>query len=152
LQQDEALSNFELDEMLKNSRSYLGTFSHDRIPDLKNKNFSAIINYHTYEQPGSHWICIYNDPKKTYVEFYDSYGLPPSNMIIDKLKQTGKKVLYSTSKIQNITSSRCGYYCYYYIIMRDRGMNPYDIIYQFNPNSKNNDNILIDLLEDKLNS
>ena len=80
---------------------------------------------------------------------YKYSAIPPSNMIIDKLKQTGKKVLYSTSKIQNLTSSRCGYYCYYYIIMRDRGMNPYDIIYQFNPNSEKNDNILIiDLLED----
>ena len=57
-------------------------------------------------------------------------------IIIKKLKQTGKKVLYNTSKIQNINSSRCGYYCYLYIIMRDKGMNPYDILYQFHPDGK----------------
>ena len=66
------------------------------------------------------------------------------------LKQTGKKVLYNTSKIQNINSSRCGYYCYFYIIMRDKGMNPYDILYQFHPSGEKNDNILIDILEDNL--
>jgi len=136
--------------MLKDSPSYLGTFSHDTIPDLFNTNFSAIINYHMHSQPGSHWVTIYNHPKKKYVEFFDSFGLPPSNIIIKKLKQTGKKVLYNTSKIQNINSSRCGYYCYLYIIMRDKGMNPYDILYQFHPDGKKNDNILIDILEDYL--
>ena len=134
--------------MLKDNPSYLGTFSHDTIPDLKNINFSAIINYHNYKQPGSHWVAIYNDPKKKYVEFFDSYGLPPSDIIVKKLKQTGKKVLFNTSKIQNLTSSRCGYYTYFYIIMRDKGMEPYDVIYHFNPDSKKNDNILIDILED----
>ena len=89
--------------MLKDSPSYLGSFSHNTIPVLKNQNFSAIINYHTDDKPGSHWVCIYNDPKKIYVEFYDSYGLPPSNMIVDKLKQTGKRILYNTTKIQNLT-------------------------------------------------
>jgi len=150
LEQDEALSNFDLDEMLKKSPSYLGTFSHDTIPTFSNERFSAIINYHNYNQEGSHWICVYNSPEKKYSEFFDSFGLPPSDKILKKLKQTGKKVLYNTSKIQNITSSKCGFYCYFYILMRDRGMNPYDILYEFEPEGKKNDNILIDLLEDKL--
>ena len=100
---------------------------------------------------GSHWVAIYNDPKKKYIEFFDSYGVVPSSNIQKKMRATKKRILYNTSSIQPKNSNLCGLYTYFYIIMRERGMPPYDIIYHFTPNnSKENDRILIDLLEDTI--
>lgn len=138
--------------MLRDTASYLGTFSHDAVPTFHaNKRQSAIINYNNSNQLGSHWVAIYNDPTKKYIEFFDSFGVVPSAIIQKKMRATKKRILYNTSSIQPKDSNKCGFYTYLYIIMRERGMPPYDIIYQFTPNnSEENDRILIDLLEDTI--
>lgn len=140
---------YELDNLLNFHSHYLGNFSHDKIPTLTNKPFSLIVNYHNSNQPGSHWVALFHHPKQQYVKFFDSYGLPPSNIIQYKCRQylNNKKILYSTSRIQHNLSTYCGLYCVYFINLCDEGVSYYDILYQFNPNgSFNNDK----LLEDKL--
>ena len=56
--------------MLRDTASYLGTFSHDTVPTFSaDRRQSAIINYNKSDQLGSHWVAIYNDPTKKYIEF-----------------------------------------------------------------------------------
>ena len=59
-----------------------------------------------------------------------------------KLKHSGKKILYNTSQIQDIKSSACGWYCYYFITMRSKGKSFYDIIQEFSIDPSKNDMIL----------
>ena len=148
IEHNEALSNYDLDYLLSSSPSYSGTFPLDKLPPIPSTHASSsIINYHRDDQPGSHWCCYYNHPDEAFVSWFDSYGLPPSDRIKRWLRKTSKPILYSTSRIQNITSNRCGYYCMYFIQARDAQLNPYDILYQFYPDgSMNNERKLIDLL------
>jgi len=92
-----------------------------------------IINYDKEGNPGTHWVAIFINPKKGYSEVFDSYGLPPSQIIQKKLYKIGKPILYNSGQIQNELSKRCGWYCIHYILERDRGVEPYDVLYQFKP-------------------
>ena len=135
---------FELDSLLNFHSHYLGNYSHDMIPRLRNRPFSLIVNYHDSTKPGSHWVALYYLPSQPYIRFFDSYGLPPSDIIQLKCREyLNKKILYSTSRIQNNLSSYCGLYCVYFINLCDEGVSYYDILYQFQPNgSLKNDSIL----------
>ena len=60
---------------------FQGVYSWVKLP-TRVSSFPAlfIANVDTSEKPGSHWVAFYftKDPKG---EFFDSYGLPPSNYI-----------------------------------------------------------------------
>ena len=140
--------DYELNKIMNKYPNYLGTFSHDEIPKLKNELFSCIINYHNTNQKGSHWVAIFNHPDDPYIQFFDSYGIVPSDTIQYKCRQyINKQIQYSTHRIQNLNSSYCGLYCVYFLMMRYCGVSYYDIIYQFeNSGSFENDKLLEKLL------
>ena len=49
------MSNLKIDEILKHDKNYIGTFSKDNVPILKN-NQSTIINLQDSDKNGSHWV------------------------------------------------------------------------------------------------
>ena len=50
------MSNLKIDELLKHNKKYIGTFSKDNVPLLKN-NQSIIINLQdSHIKNGSHWV------------------------------------------------------------------------------------------------
>ena len=49
------ISNFEINEILKNSRNYIGTKSKNNVSKLKN-NESSIVNLNDSHLKRSHWI------------------------------------------------------------------------------------------------
>ena len=49
------MSNLKIDEILKNNLSYIGTYSKDNCPVLKN-NQSTIMNLQDSDKNGSHWV------------------------------------------------------------------------------------------------
>ena len=59
------MSNLKVDEILKNNENYLGTFSKDNVPILKN-NKSTIINLQDSLFEGSHWVSY----KKLIIRYY----------------------------------------------------------------------------------
>ena len=51
------ISNFKINEILKNSKNYIGTFSKNDVPILKN-NESTIVNLANLYNKGTHWIAM----------------------------------------------------------------------------------------------
>ena len=51
------LINIFINNLLKDEKSYLDTFSKDEIP-LTENNKSLIFNLQNSNQPGSHWISL----------------------------------------------------------------------------------------------
>ena len=47
------ISNFKINEILENNREYIGTFSKNNVPKLKN-NQSTIVNLANSNDKGSH--------------------------------------------------------------------------------------------------
>ena len=49
------MSNLKIDDILKNNVNYIGTYSKDNVPILKN-NESTIVNLDDSLGKGTHWI------------------------------------------------------------------------------------------------
>ena len=136
---------------MKRFKGFNGVFSHDMLPrhqlHANTINF-GVVNYHRSSQAGSHWVCYFFHPMSTATEFFDSYGLPPSNIIKSYLfNQFSRNIVYNSSRIQSTSSNRCGWYCIYFILARLQGLPFYDIVAKFNGNgSMRNDKTLIKLM------
>ena len=59
------ISNLKIDEILKNNDHYIGAFSKDNVPILKN-NQSTIINFQDRDKKGSHWVSY----KKLLIKYF----------------------------------------------------------------------------------
>ena len=66
------MSNLKINEIFKNDKNYIGTFSKDNVPLLKN-NQSTIINLQDSDKSGSHWVSYKKIGNKVF--YFDSYGV-----------------------------------------------------------------------------
>ena len=51
------ISNFKINEILKNDKNHIGTYSKNNAPKLKN-NESTIVNLANSYDKGTHWIAM----------------------------------------------------------------------------------------------
>lgn len=113
------LSNIDLDNVFDNTPGYLGTHSKDLMQKIKipvsTKSFSVINLQDSKDGGGTHWVASFNNPKNTYIYYFDSYGIIPSEDTIKWLKKSGKRILYNTTEIQSLKSVSCGFYCIAFI-------------------------------------
>src|SRR3954465_11125492 len=96
---DHTINNIELYKLLKNIKSFKGVYMRDTLPKSlpKNKKSSGIVNLDIQRNDGTHWVCWYHDPKAHYVEYFDSFGIPPPQEVIKMFLNLNKKTLYNTS-------------------------------------------------------
>lgn len=90
---------------------YLGTFPLDKVPlrfvkDALLQHF--IINTHTSNLPGQHWIAVtVHNGKKAYI--FDSFGIPPPRLLVTQLKQRGiVEIYYTKRQVQAFDTLICG--------------------------------------------
>jgi hypothetical protein len=114
---------------MKSVQNYSGTFAKDNLPPKMLKSNSAIINFDNTGYPGTHWVAVFNDPNSEYVDYFDSFGLPPPNEIENYLQTSSKPILYNTKQVQSLSSSECGKLCINFIKRRSEGISAYDIIH-----------------------
>lgn len=148
-----SLSNYDINEYLRNVNNFQGVYSIDNLPSIPYG--CGVVNLDKSYQKGSHWVCYYNDDKLNFIEYFDPFGeyklknvkikknfIPQE--IVNFLKSSNKKIMYNDGFIQDISSSKCGAYCCYYIIMRNKKIKPICILNQFTeyPSMKNENKIL----------
>ena len=101
------ISNFKINEILKNNREYIGTFSKNDAPILKN-NQSTIVNLANSNDVGTHWIAMqfYNNK----LIYFDSYGI---SFIPDIMKNQypNSKIITNIYRMQSNSSNECGKFC-----------------------------------------
>ena len=101
------ISNFKINEILKNNKNYIGTFSKSNVPILKN-NQSTIVNLAKSNDVGTHWIAMKFINNKLF--YFDSYGIPYIPDIIRK-KCSNSKIITKIYRIQSNDSNECGKFC-----------------------------------------
>lgn len=79
-----------------------------------------IINLQDAElnKGGTHWVAVYVPPHEKKIAYFDSFGFPPPQSVINWIKSTGLrnyKIAFNTKQIQNINSGGCGIYCLFFI-------------------------------------
>ena len=98
------ISNFKINEILKNSREYIGTFSKNNVPILKN-NQSAMANLANSNNFGTHWITMKFYNNKLF--YFDSYGISFIPDII-KNQYPNSKIITNIYRMQSNSSNECG--------------------------------------------
>ena len=101
------LSNIFINNLLKNEKFYLGTFSKDEIPLIKN-NKSFIFNLQNSNLSGSHWCSLSRNNKNIFI--FDSFGI---GHILKNIYKIYKKfnIITNIYRIQHINSNLCGLFC-----------------------------------------
>ena len=63
-------------------------------------------------------MCVVNQLDFNDAEYFDAFGVQPSDVVVDYMKTSGKGLVYSDSHIQDVDSIMCGYYVCYFIMER----------------------------------
>ena len=124
------ISNFKINEILKNDKNYIGTFSKDNVPILKN-NQSTIVNLADSNKTGTHWVGMKFISNKLF--YFDSYAIP---FIPDIIKKQYDKIITNIYRIQSIDSNECGKFCIMFIKTNIQNESDYiKFLLQFNKNN-----------------
>ena len=115
------LSNIFINNLLKDEKSYLSTFSKDEIPLIEN-NKSLIFNLQNSDQAGSYWISL--SRKNNNIFIFDSFGVAhiPKN-IYDIYKNFN--IITNIYRIQHINSNLCGLFCILFCLYKVNSKNKF---------------------------
>ena len=116
---DKPLSNFELERYAKllEIPNFRGVFMKDTLPEHLYTVECGIVNFNTYSQPGSHWVCYYRNKDQRI--YFDSYGQITPVEVQRYLKTgtefvRGKEVIQrNTDIVQAPNTVVCGHLCLY---------------------------------------
>jgi hypothetical protein len=135
-----------INQLLFKADGFLGAFPRDLIPlnvTQKQKSLAMIVNTHTSEKSGEHWISIILNKDGT-GEYFDSYGLPPLHgdisEYLDKMCPLGWG--YNPITLQCLSCITCGHYCVFYVKMRSLGFTYCDFISIFSTNFTTNEKLI----------
>ena len=118
------LSNKTLLEKIKKNacgetlKAFNGIYSIDKLPNfIPCRPFLIIINTHTHNLPGEHWICIFIDKDRN-GELFDSLALPVNNILIRWLNIFTTKWKRNSRSFQHLLSTQCGAFVLRFILNR----------------------------------
>ena len=99
-------------------KAFNGIYSIDNLPDsIPRRPFLIIINTHTHNLPGEHWICVFIDQDRN-GELFDSLALPVSNILIRWLNVFTTKWKRNSLSFQHLLSAQCGAFVLCFILNR----------------------------------
>ena len=72
---DKGLTNFDLNEYAQKLKiiNFRGVFMRDTLPSIAYHKECGIVNFNTFEQTGSHWVCSFKDGMNQRI-YLDSFG------------------------------------------------------------------------------
>ncbi len=113
------------------------------IAEWPKRPISLIVNTHTSDKPGEHWIALILDQNGS-GQYFDSYGLPPLNGDINSFmgKMCPLGWAYNPVTLQCLSCITCGHYCVLYIKLRNFGYSYCDFISLFSKNLDQNEKIV----------
>ena len=115
------LSNIFINNLLKDEKSCLSTFSKNEIPLIKN-NKALMFNLQNSDQLGSHWCSISRKDNNIFI--FDSFGVGhiPKN-IYDLYKSFS--IITNIHRIQHINSNLCGLFCVLFCLYKVNSKNKF---------------------------
>ena len=125
------LSNYDLIDWCK----YLNipikdVLSRDETVPHNHRQALFIYNLEPSYMSGSHWVSTY--VKDNVINYFDSFGLPPFQEIVDHARKKNLTLLHQNNQIQNINTTTCGYFCLYFLNEMNKGNSFYNLLEVFN--------------------
>ena len=78
---------------------------------------------------GSHWVATY--VKDGIINYFDSFGMPPFQELVDHARKKNVTLLHQNNQIQNINTTTCGYLCLYFLNEMNKGTTYFDLLKVF---------------------
>ena len=100
------------------------TVTHNHVQAL------FIYNLEPSYMSGSHWVATY--VKNGIINYFDSFGMPPFQEIVNHAKKKNMTLLHQSDQIQNLLTTTCGYFCLYFLNEMNKGRTYYDLLKVFN--------------------
>ena len=89
-----------------------------------------IYNLEPSYMSGSHWVATY--VKNGIINYFDSFGMPPFQEIVNHAKRKNMTLLHQSDQIQNLLTTTCGYFCLFFLNEMNKGRSYYDSLKVFN--------------------
>ena len=86
---------------------WLGVFSLDKLPILRLGGL--IVNTHTSNLPGEHWIALHVGKNK--INVMDPFGLYYPDKLVKEISKYKKKIHFNRKCYQDPTTKFCGHIC-----------------------------------------
>ena len=109
-----------------------GVYPIDRLPTVVSGPCGLIINTDPADGEGEHWVSVYINSEGVGV-FFDSFGLGPPSKLRDFLRQNTVSWYHNSIPLQSVVSSKCGYYCLYFLYKSVRGYSLPGLLTPFHP-------------------
>ena len=98
-----------------------------------------IYNLEPSYTSGSHWVATY--VKDNVINYFDSFGLPPFQEILDHAKARNLTLLHQDQQIQNSYTTTCGFFCLYFLNEMHKNVDYFDLLQVFSFDTNKNEKI-----------
>ena len=124
------LSNYDLTDWCR----YLNipikdVLSRDENVPHHHRQALFIYNLEPSYMSGSHWVSTY--VKDNVINYFDSFGLPPFQEIVNHARKKNLTLLHQNNQIQNINTTTCGYFCLYFLNEMNKGISYFNLLKVF---------------------
>ena len=138
------LSNYDLIDWCK----YLNipikdVLSRDQTVPHNHRQALFIYNLEPSHMTGSHWVATY--VKNGFINYFDSFGLPPFQEIVNHAKKKNLTLLHQNDQIQNVMTTTCGYFCLHFLNEMNKGRTYFDLLEVFDIHDTINNEKFIEL-------
>ena len=65
------------------------------------------------------------------INYFDSFGMPPFQEMVDHAKEKNLTLVHQNSQIQNLMTTTCGYFCLYFLNEMHRGNDYFHLLQVF---------------------
>ena len=89
-----------------------------------------IYNLESSYMSESHWVATY--VKDNVINYFDSFGMPPFQELVNHSKRKNLTLLHQNNQIQNLYTATCGYFCLYFMNEMNKGNSYHDLLKVFN--------------------
>ena len=135
------ISNFDLLDWCKYLNIPIKTvLSRDQNVPHNHKQTLFIYNLEPSYMGGSHWVATY--VKDNVINYFDSFGLPPFEELVNHAKRKNLTLLHQNQQIQNLYSNTCGYYCLYFLNEMHKGKYYFDLLQVFSRDTYKNEEFI----------
>ena len=124
------LSNYDLIKWCKYLNIPINdVLSRDENVPHNHRQALFIYNLEPSYMSGSHWVSTY--VKDNVINYFDSFGLPPFQEMVNHARKKNLTLLHQNNQIQNLLTTTCGYFCLYFLNEMNKGKSYFDLLEVF---------------------
>ena len=102
----------QLTHWMRHDPTFLGVFPRNMLPPLTT-NCSFIINTHTNNLPGQHWIAVRIAAHQAWI--FDPLAIPPDTYLCNHLMNYCHTIHVTDVPTQPTNTQTCGLHCIYFL-------------------------------------